>query len=121
MNVVCLMGNVGKDAELKTFDSGFVVAEFSLATSRKVKGEDRTEWHRVKLLGKMAEALAQYITKGSRVAISGRIEYRKANDGRVFTDIVANEFSFAGGGKGGGGGGGRPSDVDSDPDFTPPF
>lgn len=85
MNRATLIGNLGRDAELRYTPGGAAVATFSIATSERWKGKDgtqqeKTEWHRCVLWGKAAEALSEYLTKGKQVAVEGRIETRKWTD-----------------------------------------
>ena len=110
MNRVILIGNLGADAELKYTNSGQPVASMRLATSEKWQGKDgqqqeRTDWHSLTLWGKRAEALAKYLTKGSRIAIQGRIQYREYEDRngnkRWSTDIVVDDVEPLGGRDGG--------------------
>lgn len=107
MNRVILIGNLGADPELRTSPGGAHVLKLRMATTetfvdRQDKKQEKTSWHNVTIFGKRAEALAKYLTKGERVAITGRIEYSESEkDGvkRFFTDIVADDLEFCGGGK----------------------
>lgn len=110
MNRVILIGNLGADAELRYTGSGQPVASMRLATSEKWQGKDgqqqeRTDWHSLTIWGKRAEALAQYLTKGSRIAIQGRIQYREYEDRngnkRWSTDINCDDIELLGGRDGG--------------------
>lgn len=110
MNRVILIGNLGADAELKYTNSGQPVLSMRLATSEKWQGKDgqqqeRTDWHSLTLWGKRAEALAKYLTKGSRIAIQGRIQYREYEDRngnkRWSTDINVDDVELLGGRDGG--------------------
>lgn len=121
MNRVILIGNLGADAELKYTNSGQPVASMRLATSEKWQGKDgqqqeRTDWHSLTLWGKRAEALAKYLTKGSRIAVQGRIQYREyeGRDGnkRWSTDIIVDDVELLGGRDGG--------QRDNDQRFAPP-
>lgn len=102
MNIVILHGNLGADPEVKQLNGGNAVCNLRVATSRRVKvGEewqDKTDWHRVVVWGKRGEAVGKHLTKGSKVAIQGRIETRTVDreDGtkQYFTDIVADEVEF---------------------------
>ena len=117
VNKVILVGNLGNDPEMKYTQGGMAICTLSLATSsvRKDKEgnqQERTEWHRVKLFGKLGEIAGEYLKKGRQVYIEGEIRYDKftGQDGveKYFTDIIANEMQMlGGGGEGGGGGGGR--------------
>lgn len=106
MNRVILIGNLGADAELRYTGSGQPVASMRLATSEKWQGKDgqqqeRTDWHSLTLWGKRAEALAKYLTKGSRIAVQGRIQYREYEDRsgnkRWSTDIIVDDVELLGG------------------------
>jgi single-strand DNA-binding protein len=104
VNKVILVGNLGGDPELRYTAGGTAVAKFSLATSRKFTGKDgqkqeKTEWHRVTVWGKLAEICGQYLSKGKQVYIEGRIEYGSyEKDGvkHYTTDIVAENMNMLG-------------------------
>jgi len=115
VNKVILVGNLGNDPETKYTAGGMAVCTLSLATSSVRKDKDgqqveRTEWHRVKLFGKLGEIAGEYLKKGRQVYIEGSIRYDKftGQDGveKYFTDIVADEMQMLGGVGGEGGGGG---------------
>lgn len=72
MNSLQIAGRIGRDAEVKTLQSGDVLCTFSVAVSERKKGEDQTLWVRCTLFGERAEKLAQYLTKGTPVAVTGR-------------------------------------------------
>jgi len=121
VNKVILVGNLGNDPEMKYSQGGMAICTLSLATTsvRKDKEgnqQERTEWHRVKLFGKLGEIAGEYLKKGRQVYIEGEIRYDKftGQDGveKYFTDIVASEMQMlgGGGGEGGGGGGGMRSE-----------
>ena len=119
VNKVILVGNLGNDPEMKYSQNGMAICTLSLATTSVRKDRDgntqeRTEWHRVKLFGKLGEIAGEYLKKGRQVYIEGEIRYDKftGQDGqeRYFTDIVANEMQMLGGGGEGGGGGGMRSE-----------
>lgn len=101
MNSVVLLGNVGKDPELKAVKSTHV-CKFSVATSKKSNREgdskDYTTWHNIVVWGKQAEACAQYLQKGSKVVVEGEIENRSYDDKdgnkRYITEIVAYKVHF---------------------------
>ena len=86
VNKVILVGNLGRDAELKYTPSGAAVSNFSIATSESWKdknsGErkEKTEWHRIVLWGKTAENLSQYLLKGKQIYVEGRLETRQWED-----------------------------------------
>ena len=103
LNKVMLIGNLGKDPEVRYTASGQAVASFSLATSEKFKGktgewEERTEWHNITLWGKLAEIAGEYLSKGKTVYIEGRLQYRKWQDkngnDRYTTDIVGDKMQM---------------------------
>jgi single-strand DNA-binding protein len=105
MNKVFLFGNVGKDPEVKTLESGKKIAKFSLATSSFSKDKDgnkvtQTEWHNIILWEKLAELAGSYVKKGSSVIIEGEIRYRqytdKDNNTKYFTEILGNAMHFTG-------------------------
>lgn len=102
VNKVILVGNVGQDVTTRDVSSG-IVANTSLATTEKRNGEEKTEWHRLVLFGKLAELAQQYVTKGSKLYIEGKISYRKYTnkDGVEVnsTEIVVDTMRFLGGGK----------------------
>ncbi len=105
VNKVILIGNLGKDPELRYTPSGQAVATFSLATTDRYKDKDgqmveRTEWHNVTAWGKLAETVKEYLKKGRQIYVEGRISYRTYDDKegvkRYFTDIVAQNIRFLG-------------------------
>ena len=115
VNKVILVGNLGNDPEVKYTQGGMAITTLSLATTSVRKDKDgqqieKTEWHRVKLFGKLGEIAGEYLKKGRQVYIEGSIRYDKftGQDGveKYFTDIVADEMQMLGGGGEGGGGGG---------------
>lgn len=100
MNKAILIGNVGKQPEIRKTQSGISVANFSLATSKKVKGEDKTEWHRVVAWDKLAEIIEKYVNKGDKIMIEGEIETREyEKEGRKVytTEIRAWNMEMLGG------------------------
>lgn len=101
LNKVLLIGNLGKDPEVRYTASGTAVASFSLATSEKFKNkegewEERTEWHNVTLWGRLAEIAGEYLGKGKTVYIEGRLQTRKWQDkdgkDRYTTEIVGEKM-----------------------------
>ena len=103
VNKVILIGNVGKDPEVRRLDSGAVVARFSLATSERYKDKDgnqqeNTEWHNVIVWRQLAEIAEKYVKKGTKLYIEGKVTYRKYTDTngveKYITDIVANNFQM---------------------------
>lgn|SRR5512139_1981717 len=98
VNKVILIGNLGADPEVRATGSGTAVCELRLATSMKVKDEDKTEWHRVVVWEKAAENAGKYLSKGSKVYVEGRLQTRsyedKEGNTRYTTEIVANQLTF---------------------------
>lgn len=92
---VTAIGNLGKDAEVKNFGENNVVT-FSIASTKKVKGENVTTWLNCQKWN--AEKLAQYLTKGTKVAVIGDMEVRE-HDGKFYTQVNVNEIEFVGGGE----------------------
>lgn len=105
VNRVLLIGNLGRDPELKYFDDGSAVCNFSIATSRTWKNRDgekqeETEWHRIAVFAKLAEVCGEYLKKGRTVYIEGRLrtrQYEKDGVTHYTTEIVAEEVKFLGG------------------------
>ncbi|MFC5436914.1 single-stranded DNA-binding protein [Rhodanobacter umsongensis] len=116
INKVILVGNLGADPEMRHTGGGTAVTTLNLATSEswtdKQSGEkvEKTEWHRVKLFGRLAEIAGDYLKKGRQVYIEGSLRTDKYTDKqgieRYSTDIIASEMQMLGGNEGGGGGGG---------------
>ncbi|MHB1529419.1 MAG: single-stranded DNA-binding protein [Acidiferrobacteraceae bacterium] len=106
INKVILVGNLGKDPEVRYVPNGSAIANITLATSEswkdKVSGEkqERTEWHRVVFFGKLAEIAGEYLKKGAQVYVEGRLQTRKWQDkegkDRYTTEIVANDLQMLG-------------------------
>jgi single-strand DNA-binding protein len=101
MNRVVLIGRLGKDPELRYTPSGTAIAKFSLATDRRKRhGEEQPpDWHRIIAWGRLGEICSQYLIKGERVMIEGRIEYGSyEKDGVKYyiTDIIAEEMEMLG-------------------------
>ncbi|HML83118.1 MAG TPA: single-stranded DNA-binding protein [Thiomonas arsenitoxydans] len=104
LNRVDLIGNIGQDIELRYMPDGSAVANISLATTAKWKGnngqlQERTEWHRLVCYGKTAELAAEYLQKGSQVFFSGRLQTRKwekEGETHYSTEIVVQEMQFLG-------------------------
>ncbi len=105
VNKVILIGNLGKDPELRYAPSGSAVASFSLATSEQWKDQEgnpqeRTSWHNIVAWGKLAEIAAEYLKKGRKVYIEGRLQYRdyEGKDGnkRYVTEIVVSDLVMLG-------------------------
>jgi single-strand DNA-binding protein len=131
INKVILIGNLGADPETRAMPSGTTVANLRIATSEswrdKQTGEqqERTEWHRVALFGRLAEIAGEYLRKGSQVYIEGSLRTRKWQDKqgneRYSTEIVGNELQMLGG-RGGGAGaavaGGAPAGAAAGPSYA---
>ena len=106
VNKVILVGNLGKDPEVRYSPSGGAVANITIATSEswkdKTSGEkqERTEWHRIVFFGRLAEIAGEYLKKGAQIYIEGRLQTRKWQDkdghDRYTTEIVANEMQMLG-------------------------
>jgi single-strand DNA-binding protein len=121
VNKVILIGHLGADPETKSMPSGMSVANLSLATSESYKDkqtnewQERTEWHRVAMFGRLAEIAGEYLRKGSQVYIEGRLRTRKWQDkqgnDRYSTEIVANEMQMLGGRGGAAGGAGASAEA----------
>ena len=123
LNRVLLLGNLGADPELRVTPGGQAVLKLRLATNESYVDknnvrQERTEWHRVTVWGRRAEALGKFLQKGDSLFIEGRLQtssYEKNGEKRYSTDIVANNIILSGGrgrgegaGAGAGGGGARP-------------
>ena len=111
VNKVILVGNLGRDAELRYTPGGAAVATLNLATTEvwNDKGgqrQEKTEWHRIVLWGKQAESLQEYLTKGKQIYVEGRLQTRQWDDKdgnkRYTTEIKADRITLLGGGSGGG-------------------
>ncbi len=121
LNKVMLIGNVGSDPEVRATASGSRVAKFSLATNRSFQDrtgqqQEKTDWHRLTFFGKLADIVEQWVHKGDKLYVEGRVEYSQTQDDqggtRYWTDIVVNEMMMLGGGGGGGGAGGGGQDAE---------
>jgi single-strand DNA-binding protein len=104
-NTVQLIGNVGNDPEIKTFDGGKKLANITIATNdsyKNDKGEkvEQTEWHKVVAWGKTADIIEKYVTKGLQIAIEGKLTHRSYDDKngekRYITEVVVNEVLLLG-------------------------
>ncbi len=114
INKVILVGNLGNDPEVRYSQSGSAITTISVATSESWKDKDgnmqeRTEWHRVKFFGRLAEIAGEYLKKGRQVYIEGSLRTEKYQDkqtgqDRYSTDIIADEMQMLGGNPGGMGG-----------------
>jgi single-strand DNA-binding protein len=116
VNKVILIGNLGKDPEVKYTPSGMAVARFSIATNERVKDKDgnwgdRTEWHNIVLFDRKAEVAGEYLKKGRTVYIEGSIRTNSWDDKetgqkKYRTEIIGNQMVLLGGQREGGEGGG---------------
>jgi single-strand DNA-binding protein len=128
VNKVFLLGNLGRDPEIRSLPSGQPVANFTMATSRKWRDRDgnqqeQTEWHTVVCFGRLAEIAGQYLTKGKQVFVEGRLQTRSWDDRasgekRYKTEVVADNFQMLGGpGEGASRGGQRSAEREEEPDY----
>ena len=117
VNKVILVGNLGRDAELRFTAGGAAVSTLNLATTevwndKQGQKQEKTEWHRIVLWGKQAESLQEYLVKGKQIYVEGRLQTRQWDDKdgnkRYTTEIKADRITLLGGG----GGGGRSGAVD---------
>ena len=125
VNKVILIGNLGKDPEVRYAPSGSAICNIALATSRqwkdKTSGErqEETEWHRVVFFDRMAEVAGEYLKKGKSVYIEGRLKTRKWTDKegveKYTTEIMADRMEMLGSREGGAGGGGGADDMGAAP------
>jgi single-strand DNA-binding protein len=132
VNKVILLGNVGKDPEIRSTGGGVMVANFGLATSERAKDPqgnwtDKTEWHNIVAYGKVAEIIRDYVKKGHKLFVEGRLQTRNWDDkdhpGRKVyrTEIIVNDLSLLSSREdGGGGGAARPSGTTAGFDQRPP-
>ena len=107
VNKVMLLGNVGKDPEMRASGAGMVIASFTLATADRQKDQtgnwvDKTEWHNLVCFGRTAEIVRDYVKKGSQLFIEGKIQTRSWDDKesgqkKYRTEILVNELSLLGG------------------------
>lgn len=108
INKVIILGNIGNDPEMRYSQQGAAFATFSVATSERFKDKDgqqqeRTEWHRCKTFGKLAEIVGQYVTKGSKVYVEGQLRTEEWTDKqgqkRSMTGVIVNELQMLDGKK----------------------
>ena len=112
VNKVILVGNLGKDAEVRVTPGGQSVASFSIATtenwtSKEGEKKEQTEWHRIVLWGKTADSLQPYLVKGKQIYLEGRLQTRqweKEGQKHYTTEVKADKIVLLGGGGGGAGG-----------------
>lgn len=107
-NTITLIGNLGGAPETRTTDAGLTITSFSLATNETFRDKNgnrqtRTDWHKVKAFGKLAEVLGKYLDQGSQVCIAGALRYNKWIDKhdqvRNTAEVVAHSFTFLSGGR----------------------
>jgi single-strand DNA-binding protein len=116
LNKVMLIGNVGNEPEIRATSSGARVAKLSVATNRSWSDrsgqqQEKTEWHRLTFFGRLVDIVEQWVKKGDRLYVEGRIEYSQTEgEGgtKYWTDIVVQEMVMLGSTTGGGGGGAGP-------------
>ena len=116
VNKVMLLGNVGKDPEMKATQGGMVIAQFPLATAERAKDQggnwvDKTEWHNLVCFGKTAEIVRDYVKKGKQLFVEGSLrtsswEDKQSGQKKYRTEIIVNDLSLLGGGGRDGEGGG---------------
>ena len=116
VNKVIIVGNLGKDPEVRYMPSGSAICNITVATSRQWKDktsgdkQEETEWHRITFFDRMAEIAGEYLKKGRPVYVEGRLKTRKYTDKdgveKYSTDIIATDMQLLGSRDGGGGGGG---------------
>ncbi len=129
VNKVIIVGNLGRDPEVRYLPSGGAVCNIAVATSRQWKDktsgdkQEETEWHRITFFDRMAEIAGEYLKKGRSVYVEGRLKTRKYTDKdgveKYATDIIATEMQLLGGRESGGGGGGGGYDDDSGASAAP--
>ncbi len=120
INKVILVGNLGRDPEMRYTPGGAAIANVTIATSDSWKDkqtgekQEKTEWHRVVFFNRLAEVVGEYLKKGAQVYVEGRLQTRKWQDqsgqDRYTTEIVANEMQMLGGRGGSGGASAGPAD-----------
>ena len=134
LNKIMLIGNIGNDPEIRATASGARVAKLSMATNRtwsdrSGQQQEKTEWHRLTFFGRVVDVVEQYVKKGDRLFVEGRIEYSQTQDDqggtRYWTDIVVNEMvmlgSTGGSGQYDGAGGSEGGGASSEPPSTEPI
>jgi single-strand DNA-binding protein len=121
VNKVILVGNLGRDPEVRFMPNGEAVCNFSIATTDSWKDkngqkQERTEWHNIVMYRKLAEIAGEYLKKGRPVYVEGRLQTRKwqtkEGQDRYTTEIVADQMQMLGGREGGGSAGYEPMDED---------
>lgn len=117
VNKVILLGNLGKDPEVKYTQSGMAIARFSLATTERAKDkdgnwQDKTEWHNLVAFGRTAEVAGEYLKKGRTIYIEGALrtsswDDKESGQKKYKTEVIVNDLVMVGGQRDGGEGGGR--------------
>jgi len=117
VNKVILLGNLGRDPEVKYTQSGMAVARFSLATTERAKDkdgnwQDKTEWHNLVAFGRTAEVAGEYLKKGRTIYIEGALrtsswDDKESGQKKYKTEVIVNDLVMVGGQRDGGEGGGR--------------
>ena len=130
VNKVILVGNLGRDPELRSTPSGQPVATFSLATSRRWRDkegnrQEQTEWHQVVCWGRQAEVAGEYLTKGKQIYVEGRLqtrswEDRQSGEKRYKTEVICENFQMLGSRGDSGGGYRAPAAPEQGGDFGGP-
>ena len=130
VNKVIIVGNLGKDPEVRYLPSGSAICNITVATSRQWKDktsgdrQEETEWHRITFFDRLAEIAGEYLKKGRSVYVEGRLKTRKYTDKdgieKYSTDIVATEMQLLGSREGGGGGHDDAGSQDSAPARSAP-
>jgi len=129
VNKVILVGNLGKDAEVRVTPGGQSVASFSIATtenwtSKEGEKKEQTEWHRIVLWGKTADTLQPYLVKGKQIYLEGRLQTRqweKEGQKHYTTEVKADKIVLLGGGGGGSRGGDRQVERGGDSGYQDPM
>jgi single-strand DNA-binding protein len=129
VNKVILIGNLGRDPEVRYAPSGAAICNVTIATSRQWKNkesgerQEETEWHRVVFYDRLAEIAGEYLKKGKSVYIEGRLKTRKWTDKdgveKYTTEVIAQEMTMLGGREGGGDGGGSGGGSDEGGGYSP--
>lgn len=92
MNKVFLLGNVGQEPDTRPTKNGFLLS-FSLATTKTIKGEKRTDWHKITCFGKLADTMSKYLHKGTKVLVEGELTYservNEKGEKTIYTNITA--------------------------------
>jgi len=101
MNIITLMGRLGKSPETRQFDSGTAKVSFSVATTERYKNkqgeqQEDTQWHQVESWDKQGELIAKYFKKGDQILLTGQVRYSE-KDGKYYTHIRLKSFEFIGG------------------------